>query len=113
MKDHLLDKHPCRRPALKEIISQEDPNSVPHKVMCDEIDNTMIRDSTQRMTGSAGPSGVNAMGWKRFCSSYGKASDLCKAIARVARRINTSYVDPKGLMSFTACCLIALDKSQV
>ena len=52
------------------------------------------------------------MGWKRFCSSYGKASeDLCKAIARVARRINTSYVDPKGLMSFTACCLIALDKN--
>ena len=80
--------------------------------MFDEIDSTMIRDSTQRMTESAGPSGVNAMGWKRFCSSYGKASeDLCKAIARVARRINTSYVDPKGLMSFTACCLIALDKN--
>ena len=75
--------------------------------MFDEIDSTMIRDITQRMTGSVGLSGVDAMGWKRFCSSYGKASeDLCKAIVRVARRISTSHMDPKGLMSFTTCYLI-------
>ena len=40
------------------------------------------------------------------------SEDLCKAIARVARRISSSYVDPKGLTSFTVCCLITLDKNQ-
>ena len=112
VKDHLQEKHPHRRPALKETISQEDPKDEPHEVIYGEIDNTMIRTIVQRMTGSAGPSGVDATGWKRFCSSYGKTSEgLCKAIAQVAKRISSSYVDPKGLISFTACRLIALDKN--
>ena len=111
VKEHLLEKHPHRNPALIETISQEDPEPEPHPVIFEGIDGTMIRDIAQRMTGSAGPSGIDSAGWKRLCSSYGKASDdLCRAIARVARRLCSSYVDPEGLKSFVACRLIALDK---
>ena len=34
----------------------------------------------------------------------------CESIAKLAIRINTSFVDPDGLTSFVACQLIALDK---
>lgn len=63
------------------------------------------------MDGAAGPSGIDAAGWKRLCTSFGTHSvDLCDAISCLARRVCTTYVDPKGLEAFVACRLIALDK---
>lgn len=63
------------------------------------------------MDGAAGPSGLDAAGWKRPCSSFGNHSDaLCEAIAALARRTCTTYVDPTGLEAFVACRLVALDK---
>ena len=38
------------------------------------------------------------------------ADDLCHSLALLARRLCTSFVDPKGLSSLLACRLIALDK---
>ena len=62
------------------------------------------------MDGAAGPSGIDAAGWKRQCTSFGKHStDLCDAISCLARIICTTYVDPKGLEALVACRLIALD----
>ena len=63
------------------------------------------------MEGAAGPSGLDAAAWKRLCSSFKTASaDLCTAIASIARKLCTQYVDPKGISAFVACRLIALDK---
>ena len=39
-----------------------------------------------------------------------KSNDLCSALAAFARRICTTYLDPSGLMAYTACRLIPLDK---
>ena len=112
VKEHLLRKHPRRKPALIEAITKDTPTSAPHPVIYEELDGTLIKETVQRMTGSAGPSGLDTTGWKCLCSSFGTAStDLCKAIARVARRICSCYVDPLGLTSFVACRLIALDKN--
>ena len=62
--------------------------------------------------GFAGPSGIDAHGWKRLCTSFKEASsDLCHSLALVARRICTSYVDPKLISPLLACRLIALDKN--
>ena len=62
-------------------------------------------------TGSAGPSGLDAAAWRRICTAFKTASsDICHALALLARRICTHYVDPDGLSTFTACRLIALDK---
>ena len=63
------------------------------------------------MDGAAGPSGLDAPAWKRLCCFFKSASaDLCDALALVARRICTSYVDPIALQPFVACRLMALDK---
>ena len=65
-----------------------------------------------RIQGCSGPSGIDASGWHRMCTSFSKASsDLCNNIVMMARRICTEYVDPEVLSSFTACKLIALDKN--
>ena len=64
------------------------------------------------ITGSAGPSGIDAHGWKRLCTPFkGGSSELCHSLALVARRICTAYVDPKSISPLLACRLIALDKN--
>ena len=51
------------------------------------------------------------MNWRRLCTAFGeKSNDLCSAIAKFAVRICTQYIDPAGLMSYTACRLIPLNK---
>ena len=63
------------------------------------------------MDGAAGLSGLDAAAWKHMCISFKQASgDLCDAIASVARRMCSSFLDPKGFAALVACRLIALDK---
>ena len=72
----------------------------------------MIRSVALQVSGTAGPSGVDARSWRLFCTSFGSASaDLCHAISAFGRKISTSYVDPSGLAAYTACRLIPLDKN--
>ena len=62
--------------------------------------------------GAAGPSGVDAYAWRRFCSSFqGASTDICNALAAVARRLCTVNVHPSGLAAFVACRLIPLNKN--
>ena len=44
------------------------------------------------------------------CITPYHATSYCNALASLARRLCTDYVDPAGLTAFTACRLIALDK---
>ena len=51
------------------------------------------------------------MSWRRFCTAFGeKWNDLCSALARCAKRLCTSYVDPDGIGAYKACRLILLNK---
>ena len=51
------------------------------------------------------------MSWRWICTAFGqKFNDLCSALASVARRICTTYVDPSNLIAHTSCCLVPLDK---
>ena len=44
---------------------------------------------------------MGAAGWKHLCTSYHIESDqLCEAIAKLAIRVSTTYVDPGGLTFF-------------
>ena len=63
-----------------------------------------------KVQGAGGPSGVDAISWRRYCSSFKSSPDLCHALALVARRLCCSYVDPNGLVAFVSCRLIGLDK---
>ena len=112
VREILLRKHPPKQsPKQSTIITPDAPIVEPHPVLFDKIDGLLIRNTVLRMDGAAGPSGLDAAAWKRMCTSFRSAStDLCDALASMARRICSCFVDPKGLSAFVACRLIALDK---
>ena len=109
----LKKKHPARKPAVPSaVIAPNCPSQDPsHFILFDQLDGQMIRETALKTEGAAGPSGLDAAGWKRLCTSFQSAStDLCDALASTARRICCSFVDPKSLLAFVACRLVALDK---
>ena len=112
VREILLKKHPPKQsPKQSSIITPDAPIIEPHPVLFDKIDGLLIRSTVLRMDGAAGPSGLDAAAWKRMCTSFKSAStDLCEALASIARRICSCFVDPKGLSAFVACRLNALDK---
>ncbi len=76
------------------------------------LDAASIRTAALRTDGAAGPSCIDARGWRRICTSFHTAShDLCHALALLAKRLCTDHVDPQGLAPLVACRLIALDKN--
>ena len=105
--DVLNGKHPPRRPASPDALvsSSELPPEV-HPVRFEPLTAASIRAAALRTSRSAGPSGLDAAGWRRLCCSFHKdSSDSCDAIAAFARRICAAYVDPAGLPVFVACRL--------
>ena len=110
VRDELLKKHPAGQPAYPEILL---PLTTPatHPVVFDCLDGGVIRSAALRTHGSAGPSGVDAVGWRRLCTSFQNASsELCNSLAMVARKLCTTYVDPQSVAPLAASRLIALDK---
>ena len=110
--DALRSKHPPAGEIHQEalITTTEDPPEV-HSVLFDRLTSLSVRSAALRTQGSAGPSGVDAAGWKRICSAFHKDSvDLCAAIAAVGRRLSTEFVDPEPLQALLACRLIPLNK---
>ena len=111
--DALKDNHPSGRAADPTLIleASESLNTF-HPVLFDGLDGALIRSVALRVSGTAGPSGVDARSWRLFCTSFGSASaDLCHAISAFGRKISTLYVNPSGLVVYTACRLIPLDKN--
>ena len=114
VRDLLQEKHPPQGPVIPEVILSNEtlpPDHDPHFVLFDNLNSELIRQTAIRTTGAAGPSGVDAMGWRRFCTSFKTYRDLCHSLASTACRLCTSYVHPTGLSAFVAGRLIALDKS--
>ena len=69
----------------------------------------MVRKSAMKTHWSHGPSGLNANKWRRLMTSFRSSStDLCKTIAKLAKRIATSHL--AFLLPYNSCRLIALDK---
>ena len=108
VREVLISKHPKGQP---NCVLPSPPQEA-HPIIFESIDATAIRSAATDITGSAGPSGLDAHGRKRLCTSFkGASSNLCHSLAGVAKRICTSYVDPYSLAPFLACHLIALDKN--
>ena len=111
VRDMLNSKHPQGQHAHAECIISSAPQDI-HPIVFDSIDDNVIRSAAMRTTGSAGPSGVDAHEWRRLCTAFkGASTDLCNSLALVAKRLCTSYVDPKCVSPLLACRLIALDKN--
>ena len=111
VRDILKSKHPRGQYAHAECIIPSTTQDV-HPVVFDSIDANAIRSTALQTTGSAGPSGLDAHEWRRLCTAFkGASTDLCNSLALVAKRLCTSYVDPKCVSPLLTCRLIALDKS--
>ena len=109
--DSLCKKHPSGEPAQFDALFQSFDRPCSHPVIFESIDADLIRSVALQTEGAAGPSGIDARGWKRMCTSFKSASvNLCSSLAFVARRLCTEYVDPRGVSALLACRLIALDK---
>ena len=94
------------------LLSPDSIPPLPSPVMFECIDAEMIRHGAKDTTGAAGPSGLDAHGWRRICCTFKEASnDLCHSLALVARRLCTQVVNHSALAPLLACRLIALDKN--
>ena len=86
------------------------PTTPVHSV--NALDGSVIGAAALQTSGAAGPSGIDAHSWRRLCSSFRSASDeLCSALALLACRMCTTFVDPTVISPLMACRLIALDKN--
>ena len=91
VRDILVDKHPPGQPAHPDSIICDDPPEV-HPVLFESIDSALIRSVALRTSGAAGPSGLDALGWRRLCTSFKSASlELCQSLALVAQRLCTKF----------------------
>ena len=110
--DILKLKHPEGKPVMVSAIDgSAAPTEEPHPVIFEHITGSLIRKMVLRTEGAAGPSGMDAQGWRRLCTSFKEDSAaLCNSLAKMCRRICSAYVDPDGLTAFVACRLMALDK---
>ena len=113
VRDILKEKHPQPQvPRPSALLLPVTNGSDIHPVLFDRITGDLIRSTALRVQGSAGPSGMDAAGWRRMCTAFNTASqDLCNALAAVARRISTTFLDPSGLSAFIACRLIPFNKN--
>ena len=106
----LISKHPPAQPVYSKCIL-DDERQNPHPIIFESLDGNIIRSAALKVTGAAGPSGLDAHEWRRLCTSHkGASRDLCASLATVARRICSSYVDPTSIKPLLACHLIALNK---
>ena len=93
------------------VSSTADPPEV-HPVLFEQLTGQSIRNAALTTQGSAGPSGIDAAGWRRICTAFHReSSDLCTAIALVGHRLCSDFVDPVSLRPFLACRLIPLNKN--
>ena len=109
----LKEKHPNAAEASKDVLLPDMPEKL-HEIRYEEITAESIRRAALRTKGGAGPSNMDADGWKRMLTSnsFGSCStDLCKAIAEVVRKLSSSKDTTHSLEAFLACRLIPLDKN--
>ena len=113
---NLLDEKHSQAEAKQDDMMLEGPEIFIGEFEYNDIDGDLIQKSALHTKGAAGPSNLDADGWKRILTSnmYGKHnSDLCNAIAMMARTLCIKrYCCTDGFLDgLFACRLIPLDKS--
>ena len=116
--EDLKNLHPNAKTACDEILLH---GEIPYfdPVVFSTIDDAAIATAAMRTKGAAGPSGLDADGWRRILVSknFGNiGKDLRSAIAKMTQLLCTREVlnedntDTTSIESYTACRLIPLEK---
>ena len=110
-KNEMSSKHPKPEPMQDQaLLTGVMPPSL-HAVFYAPIDGELIKKNAMRTSGGAGVSQQEDALWHKMVSAHKDSSAaLCTALASVARRLVTEYVDPKGLEALLANRGIAIDK---
>ena len=111
--NEIKEKHPKGKDADPEALLSGPVDQLVHSVVFDEIDAVSIREASQRTSGAAGPSGLDAFAWKKLlCNNkmYGAVSDdMCHELAKMTRQLCTKECD--NMEALMACRLVPLDKN--
>ena len=112
VREVLISKHPPAQPAHPNCIPNEEPQNL-HPIIFESLDTSVVRSAALKVTGAAGPSGLDAHEWRRLCTSHkGASRDLYASLATIARRICFFYDDPTPIKPLLACCLIHSTNNQ-
>ena len=93
---------------LPDILEEIDP------IKFHSLDAESVKKVILETKGAAGPSGLDADGWKRILTSnqFGNSSNnLCKTFAEVINKLCTRDDLSSSLEALLACRLIPLDKN--
>ena len=111
----LKDKHPASRKFSKSAVSpmtQELSDTAFHPFFFDSADFDCVRQCVLNTFGSAGPSGADALHWRRLCTAFGeKSNSLSEALSMKSRQLATAVTDPQRAQALNAFRLIGLDKN--
>ena len=111
--NQLKRKHPQGKEAELDVLLTDTLEQV-HPIKFDAIDADLVKRAAVRTRGGAGPSGLDADGWRRLLitKQFGTSStDLCKAIAEVIKKLCTVDNLSPSSEPFLAYRLIPLDKN--
>ena len=93
VRDILEEKHPNAAPAHPEAILTDSQEDSFYPVLFESITDDLIRKCSLLTEGAAGPSGVDAMCWRRYCTAFGqKSNDLCSALAAIYCQTNLFHL---------------------
>ena len=109
----LKQKHPKASKASDDVLLPDTPETI-HEIRYEELTADNIRRAAMRTKGGAGPSNMDAEGWKRMLTSnnFGTSpSDLCKAITEAVKKLSSKKETSNTLEAFLASRLIPLDKN--
>ena len=87
----LKQKHPTSSESNKKVLLRREKPSV-HPVVFEDIDENMVKEAALKTKGGAGPSGLDANGWRKILVSKTYRTinvDLRKAFANVIKKICT------------------------
>ena len=113
VREGLKEKHPEGKPLSEEtVVPLAEAQPEVHPIFYERVTGATIRAAALKSSGSAGPSGLYANGWRRLCISFKSVSnELCNSIAALAHRISTEFIDPTSMEAFVACRLVPLNKN--
>jgi len=111
VRDILQEKHPLPQVASFDALLTSEPNKE-NPIRFAAITGSSIKKAAIHVNGSAGPSGLDADGWRRICTVFkGASTELCEAMALFTRLLCTQPVSGETLAPYIACRLIALNKN--
>ncbi len=110
----LKEKHPIAHPVNLQCVVNPPSEVIVEPVIFEDITADLIAHIARDLSGSGGPTKVDADGWKHFiCNkSYSSVSDaLCQSIADLTKRFCRDDINPSHSSLLLSCRLIPLNKN--